>query len=86
MIDLFARGNRRMGILVGRPAFDQRLRHQGSGLRGRSERHAASRKSKGKFQKVPAFHDLLLCARSHQGESASSALRSNKARSFVAWM
>jgi hypothetical protein len=58
MIDLFARGNRRMGILVGRPAFDQRLRHQGRGPRGRSKRDAASRKSKGKFQKVPAFHDI----------------------------
>jgi hypothetical protein len=50
-IDLFARGDSRMGIRIrsGHAAFDQRLRHQGRGPRGRSERHAACRKSKGEF-------------------------------------
>jgi len=57
-IDLITRSDGRMGIGIGRPAFDQRLRHQGRGPRTRSERQAASRKSKGKFQKVPAFHHI----------------------------
>ena len=68
-IDLITRSDGRMGIGIGRPAFDQRLRHQGRGPRGRSERHAACRKSKGEFQKVPAFHHI-----------SSSALGSSEPR------
>jgi hypothetical protein len=74
-IDLITRGDGRMGIGIGRPAFDQRLRHQGRGLRAGGERHAACRKSKGEFQKVPAFHDI-----------SSSALGLVAARSFGAWI
>lgn len=53
-----------MGILTGRKlaVVDQRLRHQGRGLRSGCQCDAARGKAKGEFQKVPAFHDhLLLC-------------------------
>jgi hypothetical protein len=62
-----------MGIRIsrGRAAVDQGLRHQGRGLRGRSERHAACCKSKGEFQKVPAFHHI-----------SSSALGSSEANNL----
>ena len=59
-IDLVARGDGGMGILiVGELTVrNQRLRRQGSGLCAGGERHAGCRKSKGEFQKVPAFHDI----------------------------
>jgi hypothetical protein len=63
-IDFVARGDRGMGILIGGElaASCQRLRHQGRRLCAGRERRRSGRKSKGEFQKVPAFHDnLLLC-------------------------
>jgi hypothetical protein len=74
-IDLVARGDGRLGIrIIGkRTARVERLRHQGGGLRRHGERDAACRKSKGEFQKVPAFHDI-----------SSSAIGSNEAGIFGA--
>jgi hypothetical protein len=59
-IDFIARRDGGMGILIGRELAirNQRLRRQGGGLRTRGKRHTACRKSKGEFQKVPAFHDI----------------------------
>jgi hypothetical protein len=58
-IDFFARGDGGMGILSRElTTRSQRLRRQRRGLRARSERDTACRKSKGEFQKVPAFHDI----------------------------
>ena len=50
-----------MGILSGQLTIrNQRLRRQGCGPRAGGKRDTACRKSKGEFQKVPAFHDILL--------------------------
>jgi hypothetical protein len=59
-IDFIARGDRGLGIRIGgkRTARGERLRHQGCRLRRSGERDAACGKSKGEFQKVPAFHDI----------------------------
>lgn len=59
-IDFFTRSDGGMGILIGGELTvrNQRLRRQGGSLRTRGERHAACGKSKGEFQKVPAFHDI----------------------------
>jgi len=59
-LDLLARSDRGMGILMSRQriSLDQRMRHQWCSPRARGERHATCRKSKGEFQKVPAFHDV----------------------------
>jgi len=74
-VDLVTRGDGGLGIrAIGkRSALDERLRHQGGGLRTRGERHATCRKSKGEFQKVPAFHDI-----------SSSAIGSNEDEIFGA--
>jgi hypothetical protein len=75
VIDLVSRGDGGVGIrIIGkRTALDERLRHQGGGLRRHGERHASCRKSKGEFQKVPAFHDI-----------SSSAIGSNEDEIFGA--
>jgi len=58
-IDFITCGDRGMGILSRQLAIrNQRLRRQGRGLRARDKCCAACRKSKGEFQKVPAFHDI----------------------------
>jgi hypothetical protein len=74
-VDLVARGDGGMGIRIARKrtALDKRLRHQWRSLRARGERNAACRKSKGEFQKVPAFHDI-----------SSSAIGSSEKKSFGA--
>ena len=63
-IDLVARGDGGMGVLIGRErtTLDQRMRHQWYGLRARGKRYATCRKSKGEFQKVPPFHDISFSA------------------------
>ena len=59
-IDFFIRGNGGLGILIGRKGSirNQRLQHQRRGLRACRNRDTACRKSKGEFQKAPAFHDI----------------------------
>jgi hypothetical protein len=69
-LDLLARSDRGMGIRIGRQriTLDQRMRHQWCSPRARGERHATCRKSKGEFQKVPAFHHVSsFVLRSHVG-------------------
>jgi hypothetical protein len=75
VVDLIAGRDGGMGILMGGELTfgDQRMRGQRSRPRGGGERDAACRKSKGEFQKVPAFHDI-----------SSSALDSNRETSFTA--
>ena len=51
-------GGMRIGIGSGLTIRNQRLRRQRCGLCACGERDAARRKSKGEFQKVPAFHDI----------------------------
>jgi hypothetical protein len=65
-IDFIARRDGGMGFRIGGKlsASDQRMRRQGYCLRAGRERRRSGCKSKGEFQKVPAFHDiLLLCNR-----------------------
>jgi hypothetical protein len=59
-IDFSVCGDGGMGIWIGRELTirNQRLRRQGCSLCRRGERDTACRKSKGEFQKVPAFHDI----------------------------
>jgi hypothetical protein len=58
-IDFFARGDGGMGILSRElTTRRQRLRRQRCGLSTGGKRDAAYRKSKGEFQKVPAFHHI----------------------------
>ena len=59
-IDLIVRGHGRLGIRIGGKlaVVHERSRHQRRGLRAGGERSAAGDKSKGEFQKVPAFHDI----------------------------
>jgi hypothetical protein len=60
LTNFIARGDSGMGIGIGRELTirNQRLRRQRGGPRACGERDAARRKSKGEFQKVPAFHDI----------------------------
>ncbi len=58
-IDFVARDDGRMGILSRELTIrNQRLRRQRGGPRAGGKRDTACRKSKGDFQKVPAFHDI----------------------------
>jgi hypothetical protein len=59
-IDFIARGDGGTGIRMGGELTirSQRLRRQGCCLRACGERDTACRKSKGEFQKVPAFHAI----------------------------
>ena len=59
-IDFIVRGDGGMSILIDRELTirNQRLRRQDCGLRACGKRNTACRKSKGEFQKVPAFHDI----------------------------
>jgi hypothetical protein len=62
-IDFVARGDGGMGILSRELTIrSQRLRRQRCGPRAGGKRDAACRKSKGEFQKVPAFHDIFSSA------------------------
>jgi hypothetical protein len=52
-----------MGILIRRrqpPVFGKRLRQQRRRLRACRKRRSANGKSKAKFDKVTAFHDIFL--------------------------
>ena len=65
-IDFVARRDGGMSFRVARElsAIGQRIRRQGCGLHAGRKRRCSGRESKGEFQKVPAFHDiLLLCNR-----------------------
>src|SRR5437016_4018657 len=70
MIDFIPRCDGGMGIGVGgEPAIlIERLRHQRCGLRARGKGGRAGGKSKGEFQKVPAFHDISSFARDLLGK------------------
>jgi hypothetical protein len=59
-IDFIARCHGRLGIRIGGElaVINERSRHQRRGLRGGGERCASRNKSKRKFQKVPALHDI----------------------------
>jgi hypothetical protein len=76
-IDFIARGDGGMGIRIGRELTvrNQRLRRQGGGLCARGERDTACRKSKGEFQKVPAFHDISSSAIGSVGKKIFDAPR-----------
>jgi len=76
-IDFIARGDGGMGILIGGELTigNQRLWRQESCLRARDKRDTACRKSKGEFQKVPAFHDISSSAVGCVGNKSFGAPR-----------
>jgi hypothetical protein len=63
MFRLVAGGDSGTSILVPRrqpPVFCERMWRKRRGLRARGQRDRTRAKSKGKFQKVAAFHDISL--------------------------
>ena len=61
MFHLLAGGNGGTGLVVRRrqpPVLCERMRRKRRGLRARGKCGSAHGKSKGKFQKVAAFHDI----------------------------
>jgi hypothetical protein len=63
MFRLFAGGDSGTSVLIARrqpSVFCERMRRKRRGLRARGQRDRTRAKSKGKFQKVAAFHDISL--------------------------
>jgi ribosomal protein S13 len=62
MFRLVAGGDSGTSILIARrqPSVFERMRRKRRGLRARGQRDRTRAKSKGKFQKVAAFHDISL--------------------------
>jgi hypothetical protein len=64
-IDLLTGDDGGMGVFSSRRlVIAERLRHQGGGLRAGGQGRCARGKSNGEFQKMAAFHDISLFARS----------------------
>ena len=74
LIDLFTRGDGRLGIHVSGElgVLVERRRHQRGGLRAGGERDATGGKSESEFQKVAAFHHIsssVCCGRESEFQS-----------------
>jgi hypothetical protein len=75
MFHLVPGGDSGTGILVRRrqpSVLRERMRHQRCGPCTRGQRGSARGKSKGEFQKMAAFHDIVLSVRASDAERVSS--------------